>query len=183
MRTAELTGPLSGKADIDPVLDAERLIVRGTDADLAAVAIRLLRKEKLDEIAVAYLPSGESSIAVRAHSETASSAKAVAMPLIRDDHGGVLLGSGTADVSDATIYCDSTQLLRGGTARVHVRPSAEGVTVTVRRRWRPARTASGRAVQFGCAPCQPVADGIPHPRHLERWSWYRHVSDLWLVAT
>ena len=46
--------------DLDPVLadlDPRRLIVMGTDADLAAVLLRLLRSDRLD-IELAYLPAG-----------------------------------------------------------------------------------------------------------------------------
>ncbi|WP_156365180.1 hypothetical protein [Sciscionella sediminilitoris] len=182
MRTAELSGPLSGKADIDPALDVERLVVHGTDADLAAVAIRLLRKGKLQHIAVAYLPSGESEVAVRAHPDTVRTAAVTSIPLIRDDHGGVVVGAASAQVTGATVYCDSTAVLYREAGTVLVRPGGAGVEVTVRRRFRRTRTATGRAVQFGCAPCQPVTDGQPHPRPLERWSWYRHTEDLRLVT-
>ena len=48
-----------GRAELDPVLaehDPRRLIVSGTDADLAAVLVRLLRTDRLD-VEVAYLPA------------------------------------------------------------------------------------------------------------------------------
>ena len=48
-----------GRAELDPVLaehDPRRLIVAGTDADLAAVLVRLLRTDRL-HIEVAYLPA------------------------------------------------------------------------------------------------------------------------------
>jgi hypothetical protein len=45
-------------ADLEP----RRVIVSGTDADLAAVLVRLLRRERLD-VEVAYLPRGKSVVA------------------------------------------------------------------------------------------------------------------------
>ena len=43
-------------------LTARRLVVAGTDADLAAVLVRLLRRERLD-VEVAYLPARRSAAA------------------------------------------------------------------------------------------------------------------------
>src|SRR5690348_3486224 len=51
-----------GRADVDPVLDEHeprRIAVAGTDADLAAVLLRLLRTERLG-VEVAYLPAAAS---------------------------------------------------------------------------------------------------------------------------
>jgi hypothetical protein len=72
--TAELPSPLDagvavaampGREELDPLLAPPspapaptRVVVAGTDADLAAVVLRLLRTERLAEVAVAYLPSG-----------------------------------------------------------------------------------------------------------------------------
>lgn len=177
-------GPRPGKAAVDPFLDARRLIVLGTDADLAAVVLRLLRTEKLEDIEVGYVPSGPSEVPVTSTPASARSAAPVRVPLVRDDNGGVLLGLGVLEAEDATVYCDSTPVLRG-TGRVEVRPGPEGLRVRVRRRGplRRAVGAAGRAVQFGCAPTRPVSDGVDHPRQVERWSWYRHVTDLRLVGT
>lgn len=177
-------GPRPGKAAVDPFLDTPRLVVLGTDADLAAVVLRLLRTERLQDVAVGYVPSGPTEVPVTCTATAAQRARPVRVPLVRDDNGGVLLGLGVLEVSEATVYCDSTPVLRGA-GKVEVRPGAEGVRVRVRRRGLLRRPvgASGRAVQFGCAPASPVSDGIEHPRRLERWTWYRHVSDLCLLDT
>ena len=56
-----------GRADLDPVLadpDLRRLVVAGTDADLAAVLQRLLRANRLD-VELAHLPAARDSAAVR----------------------------------------------------------------------------------------------------------------------
>ena len=48
---------------------------------------------------------------------------------------------------------------------------------------RPDRRGSavGRAVQLGCEPATVVLDGVPHPRPVRRWAWYRHTDD-WLLV-
>ncbi len=126
-----------GRADLDPVLrelTARRLVVAGTDADLAAVLVRLLRRERLD-VEVAYLPRGRSAAArawglPRDAEALALDGVAAPVPLVRDDSGGVLVG---------------------------------------------------RAVQLGGEPFTPVLDGVPHPRAVTRWAWYRHTAD-WLLV-
>ncbi|CAA9439959.1 MAG: hypothetical protein AVDCRST_MAG66-3880, partial [uncultured Pseudonocardia sp.] len=52
------------RAEVDAVLvgGPRRVIVQGTDADLAAVVLRLLRTERLG-IEVAHLPAGRSAVA------------------------------------------------------------------------------------------------------------------------
>ena len=47
--------PAAGK-EIDPLLTG-RVLVVGDDADLAAVALRLLRRELLDAVVVGYAPA------------------------------------------------------------------------------------------------------------------------------
>lgn len=171
-------GPVPGKAQVDPLLDtAERLVVLGTDADLAAVVLRLLRTERLETVSVGFVPAREYSAAVLAE---VSAAQATPVPLVRDDVGGVLVSRGTVDVAEATVYCDSETVLRGA-GRLEVRPGGDGVLVRVRRRLRRAVESTGRAVQIGSAPTVPVCDGVPHPRPVRRWTWYRHTSDLLLV--
>src|SRR5215207_3279601 len=55
-----------GRADVDPLLTGSlrRLVVAGTDADLAAVLVRLLRRDRLD-VELAYLPADRRSAAAR----------------------------------------------------------------------------------------------------------------------
>ena len=78
----------------------------------------LLRKEKLEQIAIAYLPTGESAVPVRARPETASTAAAVRTPLIRDDHGGVLVGAGSLEGSDVTVITVGESGSKGSTGGV-----------------------------------------------------------------
>ena len=78
-----------------------RLVVAGTDADLAAVLVRLLRRDRLD-VELAYVPADRRSAAARlwglphgaAAVELAREGVARPAPLVRDDAGGVLVGRG-----------------------------------------------------------------------------------------
>jgi hypothetical protein len=38
-----------------------------------------------------------------------------------------------------------------------------------------------RAFELGCIPTRPVRDGVPYPRAVSKWTWYRHIEDLRLV--
>lgn len=154
-----------GKADVDPLLDRlgeRRLVVTGTDADLAAVVLRLLRTERLASVQVGFVPVlGESSTPRGTKSGVKSGVAAVfdlpteseralklalhgepdPVPLIRDDAGGVLVGLGELGPVRGVAYCDDTRVLRGQAARLEVSPdptagpdtSADGLLVRV---WR-----------------------------------------------
>lgn len=203
---------LPGVEAVDPVLDAlgdRRLVVTGTDADLAAVVLRLLRTERLGSVLVGFVPAGGPAAGghegVSAVAETfglpASPWHAMRLalvgdpdpvPLIRDDAGGVLVGRGVLLRIRGVAYCDDERILRGGTARLEVSPdpeagpdaSVDGLVVRV---WNPGlfrrvvTESRGRAVQIGCSPNQPICDGIEHDRLIRRWTWYRHTEDLRLI--
>jgi len=135
-----------GRADLDPVLrelTARRLVVAGTDADLAAVLGRLLRRERLD-VEVAYLPRGRSAAArawglPRDAEALALDGVAAPVPLVRDDSGGVLVGRAEARLR-GEVYCDETLVLRGA-GRVVVEAGPRGVGV---RASRTGRAPDGR---------------------------------------
>lgn len=128
---------LPGRTDLDPVLadpDLRRLVVAGTDADLAAVLRRLLRADRLG-VELAYLPATRRSVAAHvwglppgaAALECARHGVAQAVPLVRDDAGGVLVGR--AEIRGAgggavhgEAYCDEVLALRGTARRVVVTP-------------------------------------------------------------
>jgi hypothetical protein len=198
--------PRPGKAEIDLLLAEmapRRLVVAGTDADLAAVLVRLLRAERLD-VEVAYVPILRSSDAARtwglprgrAARELALHGTARPAPLVRDDVGGVLAGRGEIRGLHGECYCDETLVLRGRTPRLVVAPTPDGVAVRAGRGRRlpsgavravPQTTRSGRgsaigrAVQVGCLPATVLCDGVAHPRPVERFTWFRHTSD-WLLV-
>jgi hypothetical protein len=184
-----------GKDDVDPLLtDGSRLVVAGTDADLAAVAVRLLRTERLATVELAYLPVDPHSPAVQAwRLPTGPSALAAIVagpahpvPLVRDDAGGVLMGKGSMRIARGEAYCDAELVLRGAARRLVVSPLAPvGVQVrvstgTLRRR---VRAAHGRALQVGCLETTVTCDAVEHPRPVKRWVWYKHTEDLRLVGT
>jgi hypothetical protein len=191
-----------GRADLDPVLAEHgpgRIVVHGTDADLAAVVLRLLRTERLD-VEVAYLaterrsavaaiwglPTGPAAVAL------AVDGRARAAPLVRDDTGGALVGRAEIRNLRGECWCDDTLVLRGAAPRLVVAPGPHGIAVRAGRGARlpdgsprPTRAgaggAVGRAVQVGGAPFAVTADGHRHPRPLERRTWYRHTAD-WLLV-
>jgi hypothetical protein len=190
-----------GREELDPVLrdlDGRRVVVAGTDADLAAVLVRLLRRERLD-VEVAYVPRGRSAAArawglSRDAAALALDGVAAPVPLIRDDVGGVLVGQARARLR-GEVYCDEKLVLRGA-GHVVVAPGPDGIAVRASRTGRapdgrtravPPRapagrgSAVGRAVQLGGAAFTPVLDGVPHPRAVTRWAWYRHTAD-WLLV-
>jgi hypothetical protein len=193
------------RTDIDPVLaehDPRRVLVAGTDADLAAVLQRLLRTERLD-IELAYLPAARTPAAQAwglphgaAALALALDGVAAAVPLVRDDSGGVLVGRGEIRGMRGECYCDDVLVLRGTAPRLVVAPSPGGVAVRAGRlggqpdgRVRPVPPTAargrgsslGRAVQLGGEPMTVTADGVAHPREVRRWTWYRHTAD-WLLV-
>ncbi|MGH3980037.1 MAG: hypothetical protein ACRDRZ_13730 [Pseudonocardiaceae bacterium] len=182
----ELAGVLSS-------LDGRRLVVAGTDADLAAVALRLLRGDLLGSVPVGYVPSSATSAVARLWGlpVVASDAAVVALrgepdpvPLLRDDAGGVLVGLGVIRPVRGVAYCDDQLVLRGQASRLEVTPDPEhGLLVRVVRRGllgRRVRLATGRAVQLGCLPAAVLRDGVAG-RTPDRWTWYRHTCDLRLA--
>ncbi len=174
-------------------LDGRRLVVCGTDADLAAVLLRLLRTDALATAPVGYLPVSASSPVARlwglptspsAAAEVAVSGAPDRVPLVRDDSGGVLVGLGVVRPLDGVAYCDTEVVLRGRASRLEVLPDrALGLMVRVVCRGLPGRRvrcAAGRAVQLGCQPTDVWRDGVAH-RTTDRWTWYRHTED-WQLA-
>jgi hypothetical protein len=191
-RTVEFVGPRPGK-EIDPLL-AGRVVVIGDDADLAAVVLRLVRRELLTKVIVGFatdratdvtdlwsLPLGAAGL------DLASAGDPDLVPVVRDDVGGVLVGLGRLFPVRGTIYLDETRLLSGGARQILVQPDTEkGLAVTVVPNrvlgfGRGARTHHGRAVQIGTTPSQVILDGEPYERRMERWTFYRHTVPLRLA--
>jgi hypothetical protein len=190
-----------GKDAVDPLLaelDAtpeDRLIVHGTDGDLAAVVLRLMRTDRLTTVPVGFVPaSPESEVAITWHLpddpgralDVALGGDADRVPLIRDDVGGVLVGLGTIGPLRGVAYCDDTQVLRGPAKLVRVTPSAigGGLEVSVAHRGlfdRRSRTTTGRAFEVGCLATRVVRDGVVYEKPVKRWNWYRHTEDLRLI--
>jgi hypothetical protein len=190
-----------GKPDVDALLTGpcDRVVVIGTDADLAAVVLRLLRTEALDRLPVGFVPvTGDSEVALtwglptgpaRAV-EVALGGEPERVPLIRDDNGGLLLGLGVIGPVRGVAYCDEARVLHGPAKAVRVTPSRDGagLEVTVSHNGlfsglfnRAQRRDTGRSFEIGCLPTKVICDGIPHERPAKRWTWYRHTEDLRLV--
>ncbi|TDQ52666.1 hypothetical protein EV188_10742 [Actinomycetospora succinea] len=192
---------LPARGDVDPLLDdlptGGRLVVAGDDAALAAVLVRLLRRERLD-VEVAVLPApGSAAASVWGLPADPAAALALARdgtarpaPLVRDDHGGLVAGHHTVGPVHGEIYCEEHRVLSGDAAAITVAPDPDGgvrVTVAGPRRLGGLRAGlvterSGRAVQLGCRPpVTIVRDGVPADRPVARRSWYRHTEDWRLV--
>jgi hypothetical protein len=201
---------IPGRTDVDPLLDRlpgaaagvpdgpeARLVVAGDDAALAAVVVRLLRRERL-ELPLALLPAADSPAAAvwgvptdpAAAVVLARDGRARPAPLVRDDHGGVVVGRHATGPFRGVVYCDEHLVADGATTGLAVAPDPDvGVTVRVTgpRRLAGLRagrvaTCAGRAVQLGCRPAVDVTrDGLPGDRPVSRRSWYRHTADWHLV--
>jgi hypothetical protein len=179
-----------GKDDLDPLLKdgpPRRLIVLGEDADLGSVLVRLLRRELLEKVEVAYVPVSRRSAAAAAWGlpkDTGQAAalaldgKASPVPLIRDDVGGVLVGRGEIGRFQGEAYCDDELVARGTVRRLRAAPGPDGVSSISAS---GVKAATGRALQVGCVEASVLVDGVAHPRTVIRWTWYRHTSD-WLLV-
>jgi hypothetical protein len=183
---------IPGKADLDPLLadGPDRVVVHGTDADLAAVVLRLLRTDRLADVAVGFVPvQPKGSHVARLWRlpagavDFALAAEPVRLPLVRDDAGGVLVGLGRIGPVEGEAYCDDQLALRGRATAIEVTPDRAGVCGRVLTGpFRRARSYRGRAFQVGCHPTTVTRDGVEHPRPVPRWTWYRHTEDLRAVA-
>ncbi|MDQ4093510.1 MAG: hypothetical protein M3143_08935 [Actinomycetota bacterium] len=173
-------------------LGGRRLVVCGTDADLAAVLLRLLRISSLG-VPVGYVPSSATSAVARlwglpvappAAAELALHGRPDRVPLVRDDTGGVLVGLGVVRPLQGVAYCDDKVVLRGHASRLEVTPDRQlGLVVRVVRRGllgRQVHQTAGRAVQLGCQPTGVWRDGVAD-RTTDRWTWYRHTEDWQLI--
>ena len=181
------------RLDLDPLLaeGPDRVVVVGTDASLAAVVVRLLRTDRLAEVAVGFVPEPRSTVARLwnlppgrdAALELATTGSAAPIPLVRDDSGGVLMGLGRVAPVDGEAYCDDQLALRGRARAIEVTPDPAGVAGrVVRGRLRRPEIFRGRAFQIGCEPTTATHDGITHPRRVNRWTWYRHTEDLRAIS-
>lgn len=171
---------VDGPDDIDAMVGrARRLIVVGSDADLAALLTRLLRADRLD------VEVGHAAGWRRVRRSRRGTAQRV--PLIRDETGHVITGSaewrgetGAALRGEAVV--DDTQLFDGEVTGVRIEPTLAmpGLRATVtgrgRRRW-----VAGRAAQLGTTGALVIRDGVLAPRSVRRSTFYRH-TEGWLLV-
>ncbi|WP_343575743.1 peptidase M50 [Mycobacterium sp.] len=185
--------PVAGPDDIDAAIaSARRLVVLGTDADLASVLTRLLRAELLD-VEVAYVPRRRTP-ATRAYrlpagrraARRAVRGSAQRLPLIRDDTGTVIVGFALWRPADGErllhgeAIVDDAVLFDGDVAEVTVEPTAAlpglRARVSGTRRW-----LTGRAAQLGGVGISVARDGVVAPRAVRRSTIYRHIEG-WLAV-
>ncbi|WP_422742612.1 peptidase M50 [Mycobacterium sp. WMMD1722] len=159
---------------------ARRLIVVGSDADLATTLTRLMRTERLD-VELAHVRGWLSA-------RRAVSATARRVPLIRDDAGQAIVAGAQwrppADTDAVTgeAVVDDATLFTGAVAGVRIEPtgSMPGLRAAVlSNRGRPQRWLTGRAAQLGTVGALVVRDGVPAPRPVTRSTFYRH-TEGWL---
>ena len=197
-----------GKDAVDPLLPegAGHVLVHGTDADFAAVVLRLLRRNRLTDLCVGYVPAAGSPAAelwgLSPNDVRPALRPALPVPLIRDDTGGVLVGRAEIAPITGQVYCDDERVLHGRARRlrvspdpdagpvptpaadplaVEVDPAEDGILVTAQRRFRGDSCARGRAVQASFETAPVLRNGVAHPRPLDKQSWYRHTEDLLLA--
>ncbi len=188
----DFVGRCPGK-EIDVLLTG-RIVVIGDDRDLSAVVLRLLRKDLFGAVIVGYatgtttpvtdlwsLPLGASAV------DLALAGDPDLVPVVRDDVGGVLVGSAWIAPMKGTVYVDEKRVLSGAAAALLVEPDPDkGLTVTViPRRFlgfgRRSQLWPGRAVQIGTAQAKIVSDGKEYERAMDRWTFYKHTEPLRLV--
>jgi hypothetical protein len=187
--------PVADAEDIGAVAqDRRRLIVVGSDADLAAVLTRLLRTEKLG-VEIGFVSPRRSPAtrvyrlaAGRQAARRARRGTARRVPLIRDETGSAIVGaahwrpSGDAQLLHGEAVVDDAVLFDGDVAGVLIEPTAAlpGLRACVQggraRRW-----LAGRAVQLGTTGAAVVRDGVPAARPARRSTFYRN-TEGWLLV-
>ena len=176
-----LPRPLRGLpiADVNQLGDYHRLVVVGSDADLAAVLTALLRAEKLD-VEIGYV-SG------RRGARRALSGEAQRVPLIRDDTGHAIVGAATWRGVDGPLHgeavVDDTTLFDGDVAAVLIEPTGTmpGLRAAVLTSRGRGRWVVGRAAQLGTTGAVVTRDGVAAARPVRRSTFYRHVKG-WLLV-
>lgn len=171
---------VDGTDDIDAAIErCGRLIVVGSEADLAAALTRLLRADRLD-VEVGH--AARWWMARRARRGTAGR-----VPLIRDETGHVIVGSAEWRGEDGAplhgeAVVDDTQLFDGDAAGVRIEPThaMPGLRACVIRPGRH-RWVVGRAAQLGTTGATLVRDGTEAAKIVRRSTFYRHTQG-WLLV-
>ncbi len=159
---------------IDDAAGCRRVLVIGSDADLAAVLSHLLWADRLDvEVGHVHRPWGAGR---------ARSGRAQRVPLIRDETGTVIVGAAEwrGDPLNGEAVVDDAVLFDGEVAGVRIEPTLTmpGLRAAVLGKG-PRRWLAGRAAQLGTTGATVVRDGVPAPRPVRRSTFYRH-TEGWL---
>src|SRR6476469_6115468 len=166
---------------LDNITDCRRVVVVGSDADLAAVLTRLLRADRLDvEVGHVRRPW---------RARRARTGQAQRVPLIRDETGTVIVRAAywlPPDEQARTLHgeavTDDTLLFDGDVTGVRIEPppTMPGLRASVlSRRMRATNWVAGRAAQLGTDAALVVRAGGPAPRPVRRSTFYRH-TEGWL---
>ncbi len=166
---------------IDDVTSYSRVLILGSDADLASVLTHLLKADRLDvEVGHVRRPW---------QARRARTAKARRVPLIRDETGTVVVGAAhwlppdeTAQTIRGEAVTDDTLLFDGHVTGVRIEPTPTmpGLRASVLTScMRPKRWVTGRAAQLGTEAALVVRDGVAAPRPVRRSTFYRH-TEGWL---
>ncbi len=195
---AEGQGP--SKRHVASVVDvAEEVVVQGPVQALAAVLARLWRTERLPAVPVGWEPADDVASTGLARALGLGTGAPRELPLVRDDHGGVLLHHGRVEPAaapdgrrvlrplgrkfGAQAHHDAARVADGPITRIDVRPDwtqpdTIGVAV-VTQPLRPVRRTSGRALQVACEPARVLRDGVAFDREVTRWTWYADDRVRW----
>jgi hypothetical protein len=159
--------------DLDDVADCRRVVVVGSDADLAGVLTHLLRADRLD-VEVGHVRRTWNA-------RRARTGKARLVPLIRDETGTVIVGAAEwrGDPLYGEAVVDDTVLFDGDVTGVRIEPTPTmpGLRAAVSG-W-PRRWVAGRAAQLGTSGATVVRDGVVASKPVRRSTFYRH-TEGWL---
>jgi hypothetical protein len=186
--------PVADAGDIEAAArDHRRLIVVGSDADLAGVLTRLLRINRLD-VEIGYAPPRRTPATRiygvptgRRAARRALRGPARRVPLIRDETGSVIVGTahwrppGEAQLLHGEAVVDDAVLFDGDVVEVRIEPTAAlpGLRARVsggRRPW-----LAGRAAQLGTTGAAVDRNGVQAPRVARRSTFYRN-TEGWLLV-
>jgi hypothetical protein len=173
---------------------AEAVHVLGPVPALSAVLTRLWRTERLPGVPVSWQPADDPASTGLARSLGVGTGAERELPLVRDDHGGVLLHTGLVTAHGAPrralarrfgtrAYCDHVRVADGSITRIDVRPDWTAVdriaVAVVTLPLRPVRRTVGRALQLASDPAQVSRDGVPFDRQVTKWTWYADDRVRW----
>jgi hypothetical protein len=183
------------KRHVASVVDGvDEVVVQGPVQALAAVLTRLWRTERLPAVPVGWEPADDAASRGLARALDLGTGAERELPLVRDDHGGVLLAAGrvTALGEQRTVlsrrfgaqaYADATLVANGPVTRIDVRPdwtAVDRITVAVvTLPLRPVRRTTSRALQLASEPVQVLRDGVPFDREVTKWTWYADDRVRW----